>query len=377
MHSFVSPTKIIVGNEDIEKVYKKYRKIFVVTDAFMHKNGQVDYVASAFPKEAQYEVFSEVLPDPDTSVISQGMARLMSFEPDLVVALGGGSPIDAAKAMVHFAKNEFGFKDMKFIAIPTTSGSGSEVTKFAVVTNASTHIKTPIVADELLPDIAILDSQLTLTIPPKITADTGIDVLAHAIEAFVSVRANDFSDACAQKAMQLVYANLKRVYNKPDDVIARQSMHNASCLAGIAFSNAGLGLCHAMAHALGGKFRIPHGRANALLLPYVMSYNAGCGDKQTPSRLRYAEIGVMLDFGHGDPLQTARNMIRHVQSLIRSLDMPFKISQTDIKEQDFLAALDELAKTAINDGCLVDNPESVTEEDIKRVYKNAFYGRSH
>lgn len=377
MHTFISPTKVVIGNLCTKDLLKDYNRIFIVSDAFLVSHGQVDLIKSYLNPQSTSFVFSDVLPDPDTDTVSAGLDQLLEFKPDLVIALGGGSPIDTAKALCYFAKNKFGMKDLGFVAIPTTSGTGSEVTKYAVITNSQTHIKSPILSDDMLPDMAILDPNLTLSVPPGVTADTGMDVLTHSLEAYASVRANDFSDACAQKAIQLVYKHLKKAYTTPNDIEARQGMHNASCLAGIAFSNVGLGLCHAMAHALGSKFKIPHGRANAVLLPYIMGYNAGCGKKPMPVMHRYVEIGMMLDLGNGAPLQTARNLIRNLQSLIKSLGIATTIEALGISKTAFEATIDELSELALSDGCLVDNPTTANLEDIKQVYRNAFSGKPY
>ncbi len=377
LESFISPTKVIIGNDSTKELLSQYRRLFLVTDQFMKESGKTNYITDLLPEGAEFMIYSEVYPDPDTDAISMGVTALMEYHPDIVLALGGGSPIDAAKAMIYFARKKCGMKEVEFVAVPTTSGTGSEVTKFAVITNASTHVKYPLVSDKLLPDVAILDPELTVSVPKRVTADTGIDVLTHAIEAFVSSAANDFTDACAEKAMKLVHDNIEEVYKTPDNIKARQAMHNASCLAGIAFSNAGLGLNHAMAHAIGGKFGLPHGRANGILLPYVMSFNAGCGGNRTPVLRRYAKVARVLELDSTSKFQSTLNLIRHIRSLIKRLEMPIKLKDAGIDEKDFLEVLDELSLTASLDGCLGNNPIEVTIEDIKNVYKNAFYGDLH
>ena len=242
------------------------RRVMVITDSFLAQSGLLERVRAGL-RDCTVEWFDQVVPDPPLELVAQGARALAEFRPLAVVAFGGGSAIAAAKAIVFFAARERDMRDCKFIAIPTTSGTGSEVSRFAVITDQEKGVKYPLVEDSLLPDIAILDAELTTSVPPTVTADTGIDVFTHAVEAFVSTEASDFSDAAAEKAIKLVKRHLLPAYQNPEDRKARQGMHNASCLAGIAFSNSGLGLNHGMAHALGARFHIPHGRANGILLP--------------------------------------------------------------------------------------------------------------
>ena len=208
-----------------------------------------------------------------------------------------------------------------------------------------------------------------------VTADTGIDVFTHAVEAFVSTGSNDFSDACAEKAIKLVNHYLMAAYKNPNDAKARQGMHNASCLAGVAFSNAGLGLNHGMAHAMGGKFHIPHGRANGILLPYVMSFNAGCAEQLTPTAKRYAQISRLLRLDTSSVRQSALNMIRTARTFIKKMNMPCTIEAAGVTKEQFEAELDEMAAAALADRCTATNPQPVTVEDIKEIYRKAFIGK--
>jgi alcohol dehydrogenase class IV len=236
-------------------------------------------------------------------------------------------------------------------------------------------VKYPLVDDSLLPDIALLDAQLVLSAPPVITADTGIDVFTHAVEAFVSKGRNDFTDACAEKAIKLVNHHLMECYKNPGNLDARQGMHNASCLAGIAFSNAGLGLNHGMAHAMGARFHIPHGRANGILLPYVMSFNAGCVDQLTPTAKRYAQISRLLRLDASNIRQSALTMIRTARTFIKRMNMPSTIAEAGVTKEQFEAELDAMAEAAFADGCTASNPREVTVEDIKNIYRKAFIGK--
>ena len=266
-------------------------------------------------------------------------------------------------------------RDCKFIAIPTTGGTGAEVSRFAVITDQEKGVKYPLVEDSLLPDIAILDAELTTSVPPTVTADTGIDVFTHAVEAFVSTEASDFSDAAAEKAIKLVKRHLLPAYQNPEDRKARQGMHNASCLAGIAFSNSGLGLNHGMAHALGARFHIPHGRANGILLPYVMSFNAGCAEQLTSTAKRYARISRLLELESSSVRQSALNLIRTARRYIEKLNMPSTLQAAGVNAAEFEEAVHDMAEAALADRCTATNPRSCTAEEIEQIFRKAYSGK--
>ena len=375
MEQFGVKSKVIMG-DNLAELVDGMKRVFVVTDSFMAQSGKVDYVTAKLDKaKIDYIVFSDIAGEPDIDMVSAGAEQLMKFVPDTVICLGGGAAIDAAKAIVYFARKAGGSDDVQFVAIPTTSGTGSEVSRFAVITDKSKGVKYPLVDDSLLPDIALLDAQLVLSAPPVITADTGIDVFTHAVEAFVSKGRNDFTDACAEKAIKLVNHHLMECYKNPGNLDARQGMHNASCLAGIAFSNAGLGLNHGMAHAMGARFHIPHGRANGILLPYVMSFNAGCVDQLTPTAKRYAQISRLLRLDTNNIRQSALTMIRTARTFIKRMNMPSTIEEAGVTKEQFEAELDAMAEAAFADGCTASNPREVTVEQIKEIYRKAFIGK--
>lgn len=366
-------TKIFIGSASFDKMLEQRRRVFIVTDKFMHESGRVSYLTDKIKAEgAKWEIFSDVTPDPDIETVTAGVAKILEFQPDTVIALGGGSPIDAAKAIVYFAAKQIDLRDCPFVAVPTTSGTGSEVSKFAVITDRARGIKHPLIDDTLLPDYAVLDAELTCSVPPKVTADTGLDVLTHAIEAFVCTEANAFTDALAEKSVKLVDHYLLLAYKEPDNREARQGMHNASCLAGAAFSNAGLGLCHSMAHAMGAQFHIPHGRANAILLPVVMSFNAGCETTLTPVATRYAELASLIGMGATSMRQSALNLIHMVRRLQQRMGVPQCIKDAGVSAEDFEAALDTMADAALADRCTATNPKLCTKEDIIELYRQAY-----
>ena len=375
MNSFSVRTKIMEGG-GLETLAPKLHKVFIVTDGFMASSGKVSYITEKLDRAgAEYRVFDQVKADPDIGTVTKGVDMIQEFHPDAVIAFGGGSPIDAAKAIVFFAAKTCDMRECMFIAVPTTSGTGSEVSKFAVITDPEKEVKYPLVEDSLLPDVAILDAELTVSVPPSVTADTGIDVFTHAVEALVSTAATDFSDAAAEKAIKLVRRHLMTAYHQPGDMAARQGMHNASCLAGVAFSNSGLGLNHGMAHALGARFHIPHGRANGILLPYVMSFNAGCSESLTPVAKRYAKIARLLGLEATSVRQSALNLIRTARRYVEQLNIPSSIQAAGVDKAEFEAEAEAMAEAALADRCTATNPRPCSKEEILQVFHQAYIGR--
>lgn len=375
MSAFSVRTKILMGG-GLEGISAGLRRVFIVTDSFMASSGKVGYITEQLDRAgAEYRIFDRVKADPDIATVTQGVDTILDFKPDAVIAFGGGSPIDAAKAIVFFASKACDMRDCRFIAVPTTSGTGSEVSRFAVITDPDKEVKYPLVEDSLLPDVAVLDAVLTASVPASVTADTGLDVFTHAVEALVSTAANDFSDAAAEKSIKLVRKHLLNAYRNPGDLEARQGMHNASCLAGIAFSNSGLGLNHGMAHALGARFHIPHGRANGILLPYVMSFNAGCAEGLTPVAKRYAKIARLLGLESSSVRQSALNLIRTARKYVEQFSIPSSIQAAGVAKADFEAELDAMAEAALADRCTATNPRNCTREDILQVFRKAYSGK--
>lgn len=352
-----------------------FERVLIVTDNFMIKSGKIRYVTDRLRPGAEYEIFSDVAADPDIDTVSRGMSVYGEFLPDAVVAFGGGSPIDTAKALIFFA-DKSGHAARPLIAVPTTSGAGSEVSRFAVISDPVSQVKYALADDRLIPDAAVLDAALTISVPPAVTADTAMDVLTHAIEAYVSTDADDFSKAPAEKAARLVLANMLTVYAEPENPEARQKVHTASCLAGIAFSNAGLGLVHGAAHAVGARFHIPHGRANAILLPYVMSFNAGCSDSLTPAAGEYAELAGCVGLGASNMRQSVLNLIRTVRRVAGQMRIPSSLREAGVLESDFNEALESLADAAYLDRSTRTNPRKCTRGEIAGVLRKAYAGQS-
>ncbi|WP_317311585.1 1-propanol dehydrogenase PduQ [Clostridium thermobutyricum] len=371
MRNFKIKTNIYFGDGSLEHLQNiQGKKIFIVTDPFMVKSKTVDKITDKLIGK-EYKIFSDVVPDPPINIIVSGIEQIGKFNPDTIIALGGGSAIDAAKAIMDFAKKIIDIKEVEFIAIPTTSGTGSEVTSFAVITDKEKGVKYPIVSDDLLPNLAILDSELVKSVPNVITADTGMDVLTHAIEAYVSKNATDFSDALAEKAVSLVFKYLIRAYKDGNDMEAREKMHNASCLAGIAFNSASLGINHSMAHVLGAKFKIPHGRINSILLPHVIEYNADISGydsrNYTNEAIKYSNLSKILGLSNSNVRINVRNLINEIKKIQKSMNMPTTISECNVNINEILKLKDDIAEIAIKDACTITNPRTPEKNDIINI----------
>ncbi|AKF96113.1 iron-containing alcohol dehydrogenase [Brevibacillus laterosporus] len=371
-------TDIYMGQGALNRLQDlKEKRIFIVTDPFMVQSGMIQHVIDQIDESNKHMVFSDIVPDPPIEVVVSGMKALSEFETDTIVALGGGSAIDAAKAMKYFAKQVSNQKDLPFIAIPTTSGTGSEVTAFSVISDQQKNIKYPLVSNDMTPEEAILDPELVKSVPDFITADTGMDVLTHAIEAFVSTKANDISDALAEKAMKLVFEYLVRAYKDGNDLEAREKMHNASCLAGMAFNVTSLGLNHGIAHVAGAKFHIPHGRMNSLLLPHVIEFNANCGtgygerDNQATAK-RYAVIAKTLGLPASNTRSGVRSLINAIKQLQKQLKMPTNLRDCGIEYKQLEEMRNAIAEGALKDGCTKTNPRVPTEEDVIGILNKMF-----
>ena len=382
-------------------------RAFIVTDESMVKLGYVDKILYHLRKRNDYvhsAIFSDVEPDPSFETIKRGVEEINSFKPDVIIALGGGSSIDAAKGMWLFyeqpnadiegmklkfmdiRKRTYKFPKLglksKMVAIPTTSGTGSEVTSFAVISDREKNMKYPLADYELTPDVAIIDPDLVISLPKSITADTGMDVLTHALEAYVSNMASDYTDGLAEKAVELIFNYLQEAYEHGDNRLAREKVHNASCIAGMAFTNAFLGLNHSIAHKLGAEFHIAHGKANAIILPYVIKYNSTKPTKFVSfpkyeyfiADEKYACIAKKLGLPSGTTEEAVNSLIRKVQELNRNLGEPASLKEAGIDEKEFLAKVDDLADKAFSDQCTTANPRVPLVPEIKQILLDAYYG---
>ncbi|MGL4858463.1 MAG: 1-propanol dehydrogenase PduQ [Enterobacteriaceae bacterium] len=383
MDSFVVKTKICFGTDSLDFLAGlQGSTAMIITDNVMVELGFAERVCARLrTRNIGYHIFyAEEACAADMATIVAGVQQMERISPDIVIALGGGTSMDAAKAMLYTMwciNKKTGVTQATrpcFIAIPTTSGTGSEVTSFSVVTAKSDKL---VLVDEwMLPDVAILDPQLVNTLPAAIVADTGMDVLAHALEAYVSTGANDFTDALAEKAIQLIFRYLLDSYRDNNDIKAKEKIHNAATIAGMAFTNAQLGICHSLSHALTSRFGTAHGRANALLLPYVIEFNSGIQTGTTcPSAKKYAELARIL----GLPCQTERegvlSLITAVQVLKEEMAIPGSIRDSGIAEQHFTDQLYNMATLAIQDSCTPANPRASSESELIAIYRDAYTGR--
>lgn len=386
------------------------KRAMIVTDRFLFENGHVDDTVRLLKAQGiEVEVFYEVMADPTLAVVQQATAVANAFKPDVILAYGGGSPMDAAKIMwvlyehpeVHFSDLALRFMDIRkriykfpklgqkaiMVAVPTTSGTGSEVTPFAVVTDEKTGVKYPIADYELTPQMAIVDANLVMDMPKGLTSAGGIDAVTHALEAYVSVMANEYSDGQALQALKLLKAYLPSAYkNGAADPKAREQVHNAATIAGIAFANAFLGVCHSMAHKIGAQFHIPHGTANAMLIANVVRYNAAdIPTKQAafsqydrPKGVaRYAEIARHLGLGGTRDHQRVELLVDWLEELKRDIDVPASIREWGVPEADFLAEVDALAEAAFDDQCTGANPRYPLVSELKQILLDSYYGRAY
>lgn len=393
MSRFTLPRDIYFGENAMEnlKNLKGKKAIVVVGGGSMKRFGFLDKAVN-YLKEAgmEVELFEGVEPDPSVETVMRGAEAMRKFQPDWIVAIGGGSPIDAAKAMWAFYEYPdvtfeslcvpFNFPELrqkaKFCAISSTSGTATEVTAFSVITDYSKGIKYPLADFNITPDVAIVDPELAQTMPQKLIAHTGMDALTHAIEAYVSTAANDYTDALAMKAIEMVTSYLPSSYKGNRE--SRAAMHNAQCLAGMAFSNALLGIVHSMAHKTGAAFcegsmkgrHLPHGCANAIYLPYVIKYNAH--DERAAER--YADIARML----GLPGSSDKALIESLCTLIGSMngifDIPHTLKDFGVDEAEFNAKVDEIAANAVGDACTGSNPRAIDPTTMAKLFKCTYYG---
>lgn len=383
MARFTLPRDIYHGKDslDVLKSLEGKKAFIVIGGGSMKRFGFLDKVLS-YLKEAGMEtkVFEGVEPDPSVETVMKGAKEMEEFNPDWIVSIGGGSPIDAAKAMwIFYEYPDFTFekaivpfglpklrRKAKFVAIPSTSGTATEVTAFSVITDYKAKIKYPLADFEITPDIAIVDPSLAETMPEKLVAHTGMDALTHAIEAYTASLRSNFTDPLALKAIEMV--NMHLVNSFKGDMEARGEMHEAQCLAGMAFSNALLGIVHSMAHKVGAVFHIPHGCANAIFLPYVIKYNRkACED-------RYANIARHIGLKGESERELTDALIDLINKFNKELNIPSSMKEYGIKEDDFKANLKFIAHNAVLDPCTGSNPREIDDETMEKLYTCAYYG---
>jgi len=387
---------------------KRYKKAFIVTDTFLYQNGYTKPVKEQLDAMGIiHNTFHSVEPDPTLACAKAGAAQMATFQPDVIIAVGGGSAMDAAKIMwVLYEHPEVDFQDMAmrfcdirkrvyefpkmgekayFVAIPTTAGTGSEVTPFAVITDEQSGVKYPLADYELMPDMAIVDADMMMNAPKGLTAASGIDAVTHALEAYASMMATGYTDGLALRALKLIFDNLPAAYEHGStDPRARENMGTAACMAGMAFANAFLGVCHSMAHKLGAFHHLPHGVANALMIEEVLRFNAA----EVPAKMgtfsqydhphtlaRYAEVADYLGIHGGTDEEKLEGLIAMINDLMAKVGIKKTIREYGIDEQDFLARLDEMTEQAFDDQCTGANPRYPLMSEIKQMYLNAYYGR--
>lgn len=394
-----------VALEELKTVMDK-KRVFIVTDEFLYKNGYTKPITDKLEEMGiMHSTFSNVQPDPTLASAKEGVKAMNSFEPDCIIAIGGGSAMDAGKIMwVMYEHPEIDFMDMAmrfsdirkriytfpkmgekayFIAIPTSSGTGSEVTPFAVITDENTGIKYPLADYELMPKMAIVDADLMMKAPKGLTSASGIDAVTHCLEAYASMMATDYTDSLALRALKIIFEYLPRAYEKgAEDSKAREKMANAATMAGMAFANAFLGVCHSMAHKLGAFHHIPHGIANALMLDEVLRFNSsevpekmGTFPKYThPHTIeKYAEAADYLGLGGNTNEEKLENLIKAIDELKQKIEIKETIRDYGVDEKYFLDTLDEMSKQAFDDQCTGANPRYPLIEEIKQMYLKAYY----
>ncbi|MDE6105117.1 MAG: iron-containing alcohol dehydrogenase, partial [Clostridia bacterium] len=396
-----------VALDELKTVMGK-KRAFIVTDSFLYKNGFTKYITDKLDEMGiTHSTFFDVAPDPTLACALEGVAQMRSFEPDTIIALGGGSAMDAAKIMwVMYEHPEVDFLDMAmrfvdirkrvytfpkmgekayFIAIPTSAGTGSEVTPFAVITDEKTGVKYPLADYELMPNMAIVDTDLHMSAPKGLTAASGIDAVTHALEAYASMLATDYTDGLALQALKVIFEYLPAAYeNGQTDVLAREKMANAATMAGMAFANAFLGVCHSMAHKLGAFHHLPHGVANALMIDEVIRFNSS----EAPTKMgtfsqydhpktkrRYAEVAEYLGLGGKNDDEKVKNLIKAIDELKTKIGIKKTIKDYGIDEKDFLDRIDDMTEQAFDDQCTGANPRYPLMSEIKQMYLNAYYGK--
>ena len=378
MKYFEVKTKVCFGQGALDHLLTlPHKKVWVVADPFVVSCGMIRQVTGRLEQaKIEYAVFDDVVPDPPVEKVIGGVSAVLAYAPTCIVAIGGGSAIDLSKAIRKFANEINPAFNPKLIAIPTTSGTGSEVTAFSVISDPSKDAKYPLAEESMIPDEAILDEELVKSVPAAITADTGMDVMTHAIEAYVSTNNNEFSAALAEKAVEICGQFLIRSYNDAGDSHARRKMHIASCLAGLAFNSASLGLNHGMAHQLGAQFHIPHGKANAILLPYIIEYNSEVNlysrsrTVYAPCVRKYCNMARTLGVSNFNEITTIHALVSYIQFMNKEMNIPLSVSALGgITEGQYMEKVEVMAEAALADACTATNPRVPTKTEVMELYR--------
>lgn len=368
MEKFTIPTKIIAGSDSLDVLQAfESQKVMFVCDPFLNGSDTLKMIESHLPSSAEVKVFADVKPNPPLTSITAGVKVYQEFDPSVIVTLGGGSAIDTAKAIRNFGEKISGKKLSCFVAIPTTSGTGSEVTNTAVVSDEENHAKFPIMDDHLIPDIAILYPQLVVSAPASVTAYSGMDVMTHSLESLVANDANLFTEALAEKAVDVIGNNLVDAYRNPTNLELRHIVHEAATAAGLAFNTAGLGITHSIAHQLGAQFHVPHGLACAMVLPHVVAFNAQ--DKKCEAKYAEAARKARLAGADSSDRMAVRELIRKLQAMMRQMKCPRTLAAFGIKPEDAKAACETIVKAARKDGTFPGNPIVPTDEQLAEIYQ--------
>ncbi|MEA5050025.1 MAG: 1-propanol dehydrogenase PduQ [Oscillospiraceae bacterium] len=378
MNKFEVLTDIYFGDDALQRLSAiPYKRVFIVTDPFVVQSGLIRHIKKPLDQAGiAYELFTDVVPDPPIEKVAEGVKQFIASNCDCIIGVGGGSALDLSKAVRKMSEQVNKELHPYLIAIPTTSGTGSEVTSFAVITDPETKTKIPLVSDDMTPDEAILDEVLVMSVPASVTADTGMDVLTHAIEAYVSTKTNEFSGALAEKAVDICGQFLYRSYADNTDSHARRKMHIAACLAGLAFNTANLGLNHGMAHQLGAHFHIAHGRANAILLPTIIEYNSGITsetrdrDVKAACVFRYCNIATTLGLHGSNEVMTIHSLCNYLRFMANDMKIPMHLSEfVKVTKEEYESQLDAMADAALNDSCTEANPRVPTKAEVIELYK--------
>ena len=384
MQSFNLHTSIHFGTDALSRLASlEYKNVFIISDPFIVSGGLIKLVTKHLDTAGiKYTIYSDVAPDPSVEAVGAGVAALLKEKQPCIITVGGGSAIDLTKCVRQFANKMEPDYFPYFIAIPTTSGTGSEVTSFAVITDREKNVKHAIIDQKLLPEEAILDVEMVKSVPAAITADTGMDVFTHAIEAYVSTNATSFSDLYSKKAAQVCKDYLYRSYNyeMTRDLLPRERMHFASNLAGMAFNAASLGLNHGMAHQLGAQFHIPHGKANAILLPTVMSYNTGIEShtlslvNPAPCVYKYAKLARYIGVGSYNDIASVKSFINYIDELRIQMKVPRCIREAapGLTKAEYMDKVEDMAEAAINDRCTPTNPRVPKKQEVIDLFEKIF-----